>query len=236
MTEQKSMTVKQKAKQIARLLRSERPDYFYLKELFRQLRTELKVKVQQKPKKLPYVPSEEEIENYYEAVWNSQNVSHMVLIKLLLYTGIRVGELVKVKIEDVNLRQCQIRINNGKGAKDRIVPFPKSFREILVSHIKTNRDKKAIYLFESIRKGPYTDRGIRKILLQYTQIAKIKHTITPHKLRHFLLTWMKKQGVDDALIQPYSGHDSRKSLEIYSKLSITEAQEKYDKVINEFPI
>ena len=92
MTEQKSMTVKQKAKQIARLLRSERPDYFYLKELFRQLRNELKVKVQQKPKKLPYVPSEEEIENYYEAVWNSQNVSHMVLIKLLLYTGIRVGE------------------------------------------------------------------------------------------------------------------------------------------------
>jgi integrase/recombinase XerD len=47
---------------------------------------------------------------------------------------------------------------------------------------------------------------------------------------------MKKQGVDDALIQPYSGHDSRKSLEIYSKLSITDAQEKYDKVINEFPI
>ena len=72
--------------------------------------------------------------------------------------------------------------------------------------------------------------------MQYTQIAKIKHTITPHKLRHFLLTWMKKKGVDDALIQPYSGHDSRKSLEIYSKLSITEAQEKYDKVINEFPI
>ena len=47
---------------------------------------------------------------------------------------------------------------------------------------------------------------------------------------------MKKKGVDDALMQPYSGYDSRKSLEIYSKLSITEAQEKYDKVINEFPI
>lgn len=64
----------------------------------------------------------------------------------------------------------------------------------------------------------------------------MKHTMTPHKLRHFLLTWMKKQGVDDALIQPYSGHDSRKSLEIYSKLSITDAQKKYDEVINNFPI
>lgn len=230
------MTVKQKAKQVARLLREERPDYFYLKELFRHLRAELKVVVEQKPKKLPYVPSEEEINSYYEAVWNAQNISHMVLIKTLLYTGIRVGELIKVKIEDVSLSQCQIRINDGKSHKDRIVPFPKDFREVLVAHIKSHKEKKAKYLFESIRKGPYTDRGIRKILLQYTKLAKMKQVITPHKLRHFLLTWMKKKGVDDALIQPYSGHDSRKSLEIYSKLSITDAQKKYDEVINDFPV
>lgn len=63
-------------------------------------------------------------------------------------------------------------------------------------------------------------KGIRKIVLQYTKLAKMRQVITPHKLRHFLLTWMKKKGVDDALIQPYSGHDSRKSLEIYSRLSI----------------
>ena len=55
------MTVKQKAKQVARLLREERPDYFYLKELFRHLRTELKVVVEQKPKKLPYVPQRKKL-------------------------------------------------------------------------------------------------------------------------------------------------------------------------------
>ncbi|WP_341762541.1 hypothetical protein [Candidatus Tisiphia endosymbiont of Melanophora roralis] len=59
-------TVPQKAKQVAKLLRSERPDYFYLKELFRQLRKILDVKVQTKSKKLPYVPSDEEIKKYYE--------------------------------------------------------------------------------------------------------------------------------------------------------------------------
>ena len=230
------MTVKQKAKQVAKLLRMERPDYFYLKELFRHLRTELKVVVQQKPKKLPYVPSEEEINNYYDLVWNAQNVAHIVLIKTLLYTGIRVGELIKVKLEDVNLRQCQIKINDGKGHKDRVVPFPKGFREVLVAYIKSCKEKQAIYLFESIRKGPYTDRGIRKILLQYTKLANMDHTITPHKLRHFLFTWMKRQGIDDALIQPYSGHESRKSLEIYSKLSITDAQNSYNKAIHDFPI
>lgn len=54
-------------------------------------------------------------------------------------------------------------------------------------------------------------------------------------MRHFLFTWLKKQGIDDALIQPYSGHESRKSLEFYSKLYLSEAQEIYEKIIKEFP-
>ena len=54
-------------------------------------------------------------------------------------------------------------------------------------------------------------------------------------MRHFLFTWMKQQGVDDALLQLYSGHESRKSLEIYSKLSIKDTQAVYDKVMQEFP-
>ncbi len=60
--------------------------------------------------------------------------------------------------------------------------------------------------------------------------------ISPHRLRHFLLTWLKKQGIDDALIQPYSGHVSRQSLEVYSRLAINEAQKEYDQVISRFPV
>ncbi|MBD2564269.1 MULTISPECIES: site-specific integrase [Nostoc] len=56
------------------------------------------------------------------------------------------------------------------------------------------------------------------------------------RLRHFLLTWLKKQGIDDAMIQPYSGHSSRQSLEVYSRLSIGEAQKEYDSVIGRFPV
>jgi integrase/recombinase XerD len=230
-------TVPQKAKQVAKLLRSERPDYFYLKELFRQLRKILNVKVQNKSKKLPYVPSDEEIKKYYKAVWDTQNIKHMIIIKTMLYTGVRVGELVKIKIDDVELNKCQIRINDGKGKKDRIVPFPTGFREVLTLYIKSIKNKKKVeYLFESNWNKAYSERGIRKILMTYTQQANMNHTITPHKLRHFLFTWMKKQGIDDALIQPYSGHESRQSLEIYSKLSITDAQKTYNKVINDFPI
>ncbi len=62
------------------------------------------------------------------------------------------------------------------------------------------------------------------------------HPISPHKLRHFLFTWLKKQGIEDAMIQPYSGHESRQSLEIYSKLSIGDAQKEYENVIQRFPV
>ena len=64
----------------------------------------------------------------------------------------------------------------------------------------------------------------------------MEESLLPHKLKHFLLTWLKKQGIDDALIQPYSGHASRKSLEIYSKLSLNEAQTVYNDVMSRFPI
>lgn len=59
-------------------------------------------------------------------------------------------------------------------------------------------------------------------------------SLSPHKLRHFLFTWLKKQGIDDALIQPYSGHKTRQSLEIYSKLSLVDSQKVYDEIIVNF--
>jgi integrase/recombinase XerD len=74
------------------------------------------------------------------------------------------------------------------------------------------------------------------MLARYAAAAGITRSMSPHKWRHFLFTWLKKQGIDDALIQPYSGHESRESLEIYSRLSIAEAQREYDQVIGKFPI
>jgi len=92
-----------------------------------------------------------------------EKVAQMVLIKTLLYTGIRVGELIKIKLEDVNLRQCQIKINDSKGHKDRVVPFPKGFREVLLAYIKSCKEKQAIYLFESIRKKTYTALTLKTV-------------------------------------------------------------------------
>ena len=152
------------------------------------------------------------------------------------FSGVRVGELVNIRLDDVDFAVCQIRINKGKGNKDRIVPFPPSFKETLAIHHQAMLKKKAVYLFESSWNRKYSERGIRKMLRRYADAAGIEKPISPHKLRHFFLLWLKKQGIDDALIQPYSGHASRQSLEIYSRLAIQEAQEEYNDVIGRFPI
>ena len=223
-------------KKIYKILRDERPDYIYLRDLFKKVRQEFNIEVATKPKRLPYVPNEKELKQYYKAVWQTKNIKHMLIIKVLLYTGIRVQELVNIKIDDIDFDRCQIRINKGKGNKDRIVPFPQDAIEILMLFTNGEKNNGAVYLFESNRKKPFTTRGIRKILADYAVEAGMRQSISPHKLRHFLFTWLKKQGIDDALIQPYSGHETRQSLEIYSKLSLAEAQEAYNGNISKFPI
>ncbi len=225
-----------KAQQLARHLRTEHPDYVYLKNVFRHLREELEIEIPRVPKRLPHVPSEEEMRRYYQVVWQTRHFGDMVLIKTLFYTGVRVSELVHIRLADVDLDRCQIRINQGKGNKDRVVPFPDPFKETLALHMERLREKHATHLFESSWKKRYSERGVRRMLERYAQAAGLERNVSPHQLRHFLLTWLKKQGVDDALIQPYSGHASRKSLEVYSRLSIGEAQEEYNSVMGRFPI
>ena len=98
------------------------------------------------------------------------------------------SELVRIRIADVDLDSCRIRITHGKGGKDRVVPFPATFKETLALHIDAQRRADAVFRFESSWKKAYTDRGVRKILTRYTQAAGVTASISPHTLRHFLFT------------------------------------------------
>jgi integrase/recombinase XerD len=90
--------------------------------------------VQRQAKTLPYVHSEDEIRCYYQAVWKARRGGDMVLIKTLLYTGVRVAELVAIRINDVDLDAARIRVALGKGGKDRVVPFPQNFPRTAREH------------------------------------------------------------------------------------------------------
>ncbi|GGD78857.1 tyrosine-type recombinase/integrase [Paenibacillus nasutitermitis] len=122
---EKRVSAKKKARELAKYIRSERPDYAYLKSLFQHLRSELEIEVPKSNKKLPNVPAEEELKRYYELVWKAKNFQDMMIVKTLMYTGARVSELISIKLADIDFHYCQIRINKGKGSKDRIVLFLK---------------------------------------------------------------------------------------------------------------
>jgi integrase/recombinase XerD len=187
---------KKKAKELAKLLRAERPDYAYLKSVFRALRQELEIAVPQKEVRLPEIPTEEDMHRFYQAVWNCRNFADMVLIKTLFYTGVRVSELVAIRLDEVDVERCQIRITQGKGNKDRQVPFPHSFRELLALHMGKMQEKGAAYLFESVRKRRYTDRGVRKMLARYAAQAGITRSMSPHNWRDFV-----KPNIDQFIIE-----------------------------------
>jgi integrase/recombinase XerD len=101
---------KKKARELAKYLRAERPDYPYLKSVFRALREELEILVPKREIRLPEVPTEEEIRRFYQSVWNCRNFAHMVLIKTLFYTGVRVSELVAIRMAEVDLERGPIRV------------------------------------------------------------------------------------------------------------------------------
>lgn len=90
-----------------------------------------------------------------------------MLIKTLFYTGVRVAGLVAIRIDDVDLDAGRIRITWGKGGKDRVVPFPSTFRETLALHISDRRKVGGQHLSESSWKQPCSTRGIRALLARY---------------------------------------------------------------------
>ena len=189
-------------------------------------------------KTLPYVPSDEDIRAAsMQTVWHGPHCGDAVLIKTLLYTGVRVSELVTSAWPTSTLRTARCASSTGKAARIAIVPFPPSFKEALAhARRRPTQRRRATYLFESSWQRKYSERGVRRMLERYATAAGLARTDRPAYAPPFLLTWLKKQGIDDALIQPYSGHASRQSLEVYSKLAIGDAQKEYSRVIPHFPV
>lgn len=160
----------------------------------------------------------------------------MVMIKLLIFTGVRNAELTRIHLKDVDLRKLQIRIEQGKGNKDRYVPIPTTFRGELTQYIQSQEEKRAIYLFESNRLRPYSTRRIRQIVKQYAVKAGIKKRVYPHLFRHQLITFLTKQGIISPKLQLLSGHTEEKSLAIYRDLALSDIAGEYEEAMKSFPV
>jgi integrase/recombinase XerD len=229
-------TPKQMAQRLARMLRPERPEYAYLTKVFQHTRALLAVKPATREKRLPQLLTDRELVAFYEAVWQARNPKHMVMIKMLIFTGLRNAELARVRLQDVDLDQCHIRVVQGKGGRDRTVLFPTSFRGELLQYMQGSQERRAVHLFESNRLRPYSTRRIRQIIHEYALAAGIQKRVYPHLFRHQIITFLTKKGIISPKLQLLSGHAEEKSLAIYRDLALADVSAEYEEAMRSFPV
>ena len=212
---------------IARKARLSYDDFLYISQ---QVRRKLGLyRPKKERRRLPQLLPEAELKRFFQAIQDCGDVQHEILLKLLFYTAVRVSELVRIEVSDVDLDPCKIFINQGKGAKDRYILFPTSFRLVLKSHLRASPHNR--YLFETRRCGPFTSRRIQQIVQEYRELAGITQPVHPHLFRHQMLTYLTAQGLSDAQIQLISGHESKKSLEVYQHLSLGSVEQAYQEAV-----
>ncbi len=181
---------------------------------------ELKIGELSKPhkdRKLPVVLSQEEI---IQILIATRNLKHRMALGLLYSSGLRVGELLKLKLEDLDLNRNQVFIRNAKGRKDRYVGMAESFKPLLANYLNTYTPK--CFLLEGPKGSVYTSNSIRNFLKVSCKRAGIQKRISPHSLRHSYATHMLENGVNLRYIQALLGHSRPETTMIYTQVTQTD--------------
>lgn len=173
------------------------------------------VKRPKKDKKLPVILSKEEVKKILDV---TINIKHKTVLMLLYSGGLRVGEIVKLKPEDIDANRKLIHIRASKGRKDRFTLLSEVVYKTLREYWKREKPKK--WLFPSLDKEKHiTTRTVQKIFQNVCQKAGIKKEVTVYSLRHSFATHLLESGIDLRCIQELLGHKSSKTTEIYTHVS-----------------
>jgi len=180
------------------------------------VRTTSKIELRsaKKPNGLPSVLSRLEIEQILSSV---QNTKHKLLLSISYSSGLRVSEVVALKVKDVCLPELTIQIRQAKGHKDRISVLS----EKLVDNMRqiTATKDRAAYVFESERGGKLTTRTAQKIFENALKKSGIKKDATFHSLRHSFATHLLENDVDVRYVQELLGHQNIRTTQIYTHVT-----------------
>jgi integrase/recombinase XerD len=183
---------------------------------------------------LPKFLTEQEVENLLAQPKKNtpRSKRDKAMLELLYATGLRVSELVSLKLKDINLEQGYV-ICKGKGGKERIVPFGHSAAGALKEYLQKGRPKLLKRddpsLFLSSRGGPFTRQGFWKMLKRYGGQAGLEQKISPHVLRHSFATHLLERGADLRSVQLMLGHSQITTTQIYTHVSRKHLKEVYQK-------
>ena len=220
-------------RELVNLIRRHRLSYDAFRVAAHLARKHLGIKPPKRGRVLPKLLTESELRSYFDTVDAADNLQHAILIRLFLYTGVRVAELCAIRVSDVDLEAGKIFIESGKGDRDRYVLFGDQFRLPLRAYIASHPENE--YLFESKLKKRFTTRRVHQIVAEYGEAAGLDRAVHPHMFRHAILTHLTKSGVSDAQIQLVSGHASKKSLERYQHLALSDVKADYETAVRKLP-
>ncbi|WP_166831585.1 tyrosine-type recombinase/integrase [Thalassoroseus pseudoceratinae] len=211
--------------QIARIVRKHGLTYDDWRYVSKRVRQACELRPAKKPKKLPNVLNATDFRRFYRVVDQADDVQHSLMLRLLFFTGVRVSELCQMQVADVDVENCKIRINQGKGSKDRYVLFGKTFATTLRTHIAAHPKNR--WLFQTRRNTRFSTRRVQQIVKDYAEKAGVK--ATPHTFRHQAITWLTRHsGLADAELQLITGHARRETLAIYQNIALDgDLEEKY---------
>lgn len=164
--------------------------------------------------KLPEVLSLEEMSSLIKY---PKNLKHQVIIEVLYGCGLRVGELINLKITDIDKSRMIINIRAAKGNKDRQVMLDQNLLNLINDYV--SEYKPNTYLLNGQFKNQYSERSVNELLKYWSEKAGIKKHIHAHLLRHSFATHLLEAGTDMSIIQKLLGHNNIKTTQIYSHIS-----------------
>lgn len=185
-----------------------------------------KLQAPKRSRKLPVYLNELEMSSILEAA--KDNLRDYAIILTLAYTGLRVGELSSLKIEDIDFYDNVIHVKSGKGDKDRLVVIDGSVIQILKKYLLEEKRTNG-YLFISQKGSKITTTHIERIVKYYAKKAGIMKKVTPHTIRHTFATTLLKNGADIRFIQQILGHSSVATTQIYTHVDEDALKQVYEK-------
>jgi len=170
-----------------------------------------------KEHKLPDVLNEDEVLRIFNSV---SNLKHRTMLMLAYASGLRVSELIRLRVEDIDGQRNLIHIRDAKGKKDRYTVFPQSLRAQLVAYWKTYKLGTNGWLFPGDTTGKHlAARSIQAVLGRAIRSSGITKLVSMHTLRHSFATHLLEHGTDLRYIQALLGHQSVRTTEVYTHIS-----------------
>jgi integrase/recombinase XerD len=171
------------------------------------------------PKQLPGFLSKSDTEKLLKSV---PNLKHNTILKLIYSAGLRLGELTRLKVRDINMEMKIVSIKCSKGKKDRISVLSIKMIDQIKQYLAEYKPK--YYLFEGQTGGKYSERSVQQVMNQAVERSGVDENATVHTLRHSFATHLILNGTDIRTVQELLGHSDLKTTEIYTH--ITDAMKK----------